>query len=398
MNFALLSVFVGTVLTLLQLIVLSHILDIDSYINYRAFLNTMNNAVPFLCLGFDTASPLLSGPNRRFPFFWNLFLIYFLLFLFFILISLFLPINSKSQVLFLGLSASLSIAGTTIIANLRRSHGDFRSYFMNLNIVDKFIRIFIIIGLALVTKSFFSWAICVSLISFIYLTYVALSVKSKILINLHFFYQHLKQSLPMIFSALGPHTIMRFPFYAAFFYEKNIVTAKVDFWLLVALLLLIPILNSSKIEEAKAKCSVFPYIKGIKSARMLIAMQEAIILVGIFTVTLFALKLGKASESDLLIIILPLTLGMLLIGSVPNYPQLLCFSFYPGLAIIISAALISITIIIYYCNFIFFNIPIPIIFLISTCIYFFKVLLGVRVAMSGHTIEMAETNPFRNLD
>jgi len=80
----------------------------------------------------------------------------------------------------------------------------------------------------------------------------------------------------------------------------------------------------------------------------------------------------------LLIIILPLALGMLLIGSIPNYPQLLCFSSYPGLAIIISAALISITIIIYYCNFIFFNIPITIIFLISTCIYFF---IGLLVSM-----------------
>jgi hypothetical protein len=371
MNFALFSVFLGTAITLLQLIVLSYILDVDNYVNYRAFLNIMNNAVPFLCLGFDTSSPLLRKSNSQFPFFWNLFLFYFFLFLLFILIGLFLPLNSKVQSLFFGLSASLSIAGTTIIANMKRSDGNFRSYFMSLNVLDKSIRIIIIIGFALLIKTFFNWAICVSLASFLYLTYIVLSLKNKFLINFHIFYKHLKQSLPMILAAFGPHTIMRFPFYAAFFYEKNIITAKIDFWLLIALSLLIPVLNSSKIEEAKAKCTVFPYIKGIKSARMHIALQETVILGGIFILTFCALKLGKTSEYDLISILLPLMIGMLLIGSVPNYPQLLCFSSNPKLAIFISAVLILITIFIYHLNFIFFNAPTSLVFLISTCIYFF---------------------------
>ena len=184
MNFALFSVGISSLLSFIQLAALSYILNVDTYVNFRAFINTMNNAAPFLCFGFDSAMPMLRKSNRNFPFFWSLLLLYLLLFISFFAIALISSDNSKLQVLLFGLTASLSLCGTTIIANLKRSNGNFKDYFLSLNILDKFIRFLIIVVLAIFFDDFINWAISVSLISLLYLIFAAYRAKIKPLFNI----------------------------------------------------------------------------------------------------------------------------------------------------------------------------------------------------------------------
>ena len=378
MNFALFSVGISSLLSFIQLAALSYILNVDTYVNFRAFINTMNNAAPFLCFGFDSAMPMLRKSNRNFPFFWSLLLLYLLLFIIFFATALISSDNSKLQVLLFGLTASLSLCGTTIIANLKRSNGNFKDYFLSLNILDKFIRFLIIVVLAIFFHDFINWAISVSLISLLYLIFAAYRAKIKPLFNFKILFNHIKKSFPFVISSLGLFALTRFPFYAAFFMEKSYETAKVDFWLLAALLLLVPVLNSSKIEESRSGGNIYDYIHGMKNKRLTVSLQEFLILISIFIATVLGVKIGKTVPQDIFEVILPLTLGMLFIGSIPNYAQLLCFNLKPKLGVVSSLTLLAILIGFCLCNSFLFKLPISIIFLISTILYF---ILGLFVSM-----------------
>jgi len=378
MNFALFSVGISSLLSFIQLAALSYILNVDTYVNFRAFINTMNNAAPFLCFGFDSAMPMLRKSNRNFPFFWSLLLLYLLLFIIFFAIALISSDNSKLQVLLFGLTASLSLCGTTIIANLKRSNGNFKDYFLSLNILDKFIRFLIIVVLAIFFDDFINWAISVSLISLLYLIFAAYRAKIKPLFNFQILFSHIKKSFPFVISSLGLFALTRFPFYAAFFFEKSYETAKVDFWLLAALLLLVPVLNSSKIEESRSGGNIYDYIHGMKNKRLTVSLQELLILISIFIATVVGVKIGRTVPQDIFEVILPLTLGMLFIGSIPNYAQLLCFNLKPKLGVVSSLTLLAILIGFCLCNSFLFKLPISIIFLISTILYF---ILGLFVSM-----------------
>ncbi|QDC46240.1 hypothetical protein FIT71_04265 [Candidatus Methylopumilus universalis] len=378
MNFALFSVGISSLLSFLQLAILSYILNVDTYVNFRAFINTMNNAAPFLCLGFDSAMPMLKKSNENFPFFWSLLLLYLLFFIIFFAIAIISIDNSKFQVLLFGLTASLSLCGTTIIANLKRSNGNFKDYFLSLNILDKFLRFLIIIVLAIFFDDFINWAISASILFLMYLIFAAYRANIKPLFNFQILFRHIKKTFPFVVSSLGLFALTRFPFYAAFFFEGSYETAKVDFWLLASLLLLVPVLNSSKIEESRSGGNIYEYIHGMKNKRLTISLQEFLILISIFIATVVGIKIGKTIPQDIFEVILPLTLGMLFIGSIPNYAQLLCFDLKPKLGVVCSLTLLAILIGFCLCHSFLFKLPISIIFLISTILYF---ILGLYVSM-----------------
>ena len=128
MYLALFSVAFGSVLTFGQAAALFNILDLENYVAYRAVLNTMNIAAPFLCLGFDSASPVLRRMNPGFPFFWNLLVLHLVALLLFVTSALILPTASKLLPLILGLAASTSVAAALIVANHYRVEGEIRRY------------------------------------------------------------------------------------------------------------------------------------------------------------------------------------------------------------------------------------------------------------------------------
>jgi hypothetical protein len=377
MYIALFSVGFGSLLTLAQAGLLFSMLEIDNYVSFRAILNTMNIAAPFLCLGFDSAAPILKRMNPNFPFFWNLLATQILLLLFFLSISLILPVDSKSLSVSLGLVAATSAAGALMVSNYYRVENNFNKYFISINVTDKLVRTFIIVISALLIQEKILWSLIVTFFYFSYVFLLALSTGCKFQINFRIFKSHLHKASPFLLSALGIILITRLPFYAAYFYEDSLLTAKVDIWLLFSIFLLIPMLNKSKVEEVFSAGVMKNYILRMHFSWPSILVQELLICTGIVAFATVAIFLGYASRDDLFFVILPLISGMVIIASVPNYLQLTCFANKFLITVVTSIAIVIIAIMSYLPKIFFADFSIQFLFILSSILY---CLVGFYVA------------------
>ena len=113
MYIALFSVAFGSLLTFVQAVGLFNLLDLETYVSYRAVINTMNVAAPFLCIGFDTSAPVLKRQDPEVPFLWNILAVHFMLFLAFFIISILLPHESRLMPIASGLAAGARVVGIT---------------------------------------------------------------------------------------------------------------------------------------------------------------------------------------------------------------------------------------------------------------------------------------------
>jgi hypothetical protein len=379
MYLALFSVAFGSLLTLSQIYVLFNILSLESYVASRAVLNTMNVAAPFLCLGFDSAAPVLKRMNKGFPFFWNMIIAQFLGLIFLIVIALMLPISSKASPLILGLAASMSVAGVLIIANHYRVEGRLSKYFIGLNVTDKLVRTIIISASAFLIQDIFLWSLMVSVIGFSYVGLIALQTRIPVKLDLKIFISHIHIGIPYILSVLGLIAMTRMPFYASYIFEDKLTTAKIDVWLLFSLFLLIPVLNKSKMEESKSEGDAITYLSRMKESWRAIWLQEMVVCFAILGLAFIAVYYERCSTADLLEILLPLMIGMILIASVPNYAQLLCFFSMYSLGIRISFFIAIASTLIYFPLLVLDDVRVPILFIASA---FWYCLVGCVVARS----------------
>lgn len=366
---ALLSVIYGSILTFGQAAALFSILDLEDYVAYRAVLNTMNNAAPFLCLGFDSAAPVLKRMTPNIPFFWNILLFHVISLIIFIIFTLALPAATKLLPLILGLATSTSVAAALVVANHYRAEGAIRRYFIGINVADKSVRALIIIGLAVLTHDLLLWAILLSLLCFIYVFLIALKTGCRIRLDLKVFVSHLRISIPYVFAALGLVAITRMPFYAAFLFESDLLAAKIDIWLLFSLFILIPVLNKSKIEESKSTGIAHEYIVLMKKSWVMLRNQEILICLGIILISGVAVHTGHSIRNDLVSIILPLMIGMILISSQPNYVHILCLFGRFSLAIRVSFFIALVSIITYSVKLVNDWFAVPFLFVVAASMY-----------------------------
>lgn len=377
MYIALFSVALGSILTLAQAAILFKILEIDTYVDFRAIINTMNNAAPFLCLGFDSAAPVLRRMSPNYPFFWNILAMLVITLFLFLSTSLILSSDNKLISITLGLAASTSVAGTLIIANHYRVQNKINKYFISINITDKVVRTFIILSAAFLFHEVLPWTFMVSLFCFGYVVYLAIKTGCKIKLNFIIFKSHLWIALPYMFSAIGIITVTRLPFYVAYLFEDSLTTAKVDIWLLFSMFLLIPMLNKSKIDEALSVGVVKDYIIKMRLSWKSILIQEILVCTAIILVANIAVFLNYTSRNDLFLVVLPLITGMVIIASVPNYLQLACFANKISLTIKTSLLMAIISLIAYFPKIILPEFPVPLLFIFSSILY---CLVGVFVA------------------
>ncbi len=381
MNLALVSVFFGSSLTLAQVYLLSRLLDINTYVNARAIINTMNNLAPILCLGFDNGAPILKKGHCSKGFYWNLLVLNFFIFVVFLFVAISLTNTPKTQSIFFGISASCTLACTIVIANHIRSSGDTRKYFLSVNVYDRIVRTSIITGTALLLQELTSWATTVCIMSGIYALYVTWITRTKIDINYRKFFEQLQTSVPFIFASLSIVVVSRTPFYAAYFFDKSGYAAKLDFYLLISLFILIPALNQSKIQEAKSEANLLTYMNYMRQGWNHVFTQELFILVLMFTLAWSAVIFEKANISDIKSIFIPILSGMVLISSTPNYIQLICFKLKRKKAIYYSLVFMLLTLLIYTPKLLINNTSTTSLFLLSATSY---VLFGFFVAKKLH--------------
>lgn len=369
MYLALFSVGFGSTLTFLQAAALFRILNLDDYVAYRAVLNTMNVAAPFLCLGFDNAAPVLRRMNPGFPFFWNLLAAHLALFVLLTITSVLLPASSRLLPLSMGLAASTSVAAGLIVANHHRTEGAMNKYFVSVNIVDRAVRTVIIVALAFVVHDVLWWSVMMSTLCVVYVGFVSRRTGVPVQLDRSIFWRHVRTSFPYIFSALGIVFMTRMPFYAAYTSEGPLLTAKIDIWLLICLFLLIPALNKSKIEEAVSTGLLPPFMAAMKKSWPALQRQELLVVCGIAATATGAVLTGHAARADLLLIVLPLVLGMQLIASQPNYVQALCFTGLYTAGVRVSVLLAVLAMLTYVPRVVLPALPIPFLFVLSAGVY-----------------------------
>lgn len=386
MYIALFSVAFGSLLTFVQAVGLFHLLDLEAYVSYRAVINTMNVAAPFLCIGFDTSAPVLKRQDPDVPFLWNILAVHFMLFCVFFTVSILLPHDSRLMPLASGLAASTTVAAAIIVANYHRVEGAMRKYFIGINIVDKTVRAVIILSAAFFLNDIMLWSAAVSIASLVYVALTAYSTRSQPILNLTVFRKHVRVSFPFIFASLGIIAMTRLPFYASYFFDEHLVTAKIDIWLLFSLFVLMPVLNKSKIEESNSTGIGKKYLAGMRGSWGALKIQEALICSGISVVSFISVMMGYSESSDLYGIVLPLLTGMIIIASVPNYVQLVCFLGKYSLGIKISLLVFFAALIAYIPLASGLEFSIPNLFIISAFIY---CLIGCSVA-KGLGIEIKD--------
>lgn len=329
----------------------------------------MNNLAPLLCLGFDGGAPLLKKIYPSTAFFWNLIFLNSTIFVIALILATSLPVSTKIQTILFGISASTTLAITITIANYKRSQGDTRRYFLSVNVYDRLLRTGIIIGSALILHGLSNWAIAVCLLSGTYACYIAKLTKTKIDINHQSFIKQLKTSIPFIFVSLAIVVVSRAPFYASYFFDDSVYAAKLDFFLLFSLFILIPFLNQSKIQEARSEASLNNYMDYMHQGRRNIFFQELLIISLMLSLILAAIYLEITNTHDIKYLYLPILCGMILLSCIPNFIQLMCFSLKGGEAILYSIILGAIIVLTYIPKTMFKEISTTYLFLISSVLY-----------------------------
>jgi hypothetical protein len=325
MYFSIISVILGSGLTLVQTLGLYLIFDVDKYISLRVVLNAMNNAAPFLCFGIDNAAPVIKRTNPGFPFFWNIIILHILISVVLIGVAVFADLGPKVLPILLGVAASTSVASTLIIANYYRAEGCHFKYFLGVNVIDKVFRTIVILILSFFVKKILWWSILLSVAGFGYAIFAAIRTGSGIQFDLRTLLCHLRVGMPFMFATVSIISITRFPFYVAYLFEDSAYVAKIDIWILFSLLFLIPSLNKSKIDESASRGLPKEYIIEAKKSWPIIRKYERFVLAGIVVIAMCAALVGHSEKKVITNIVMPLVIGMIMISSVPNYVQLLCF-------------------------------------------------------------------------
>ena len=373
----LIIVWIGTLINIVQLYGLYRIFGVD-YVQSRAIINSMTILAPLLCLGFDTAAPLITKLERSSSFIWN-FLIAQLFFMgFFLLVALNLD-NQKTSYIFFGLSLGALFSSNLFLLEYQRSLGQIKEYFFNLHIRDRFYRMAIILLTALASTSFLTWVYTLILFFIIFLGFSTKKYWKFINFNPKKLCQHLTISLPYLFIAISAAAITRLPFYVSYYLDSYINTAKIDFWLMLSLFMLLPYMNILKIAETETKGQTSVLLSHIKGKTRKLSQQQMLISLMILFVAGFGLIIGMVERQDIYEIILPLIISIVIITSAPPFSYLALSYQKIKLASIATIIISMISLACYTPSYFNVHVPIAYLMIINASIY-----LSINILASSY--------------
>jgi len=314
---ALVMVIIGVGLTLLQMLGLFYLFN-DHYIDSRAIINTMNISAPLLCMGFDITSPQITKSEKSALFIWNFVLLHLFLALVFFLAS-FLISDVKTSYIFLGLVLGAIFSSNLLLNEYERNINSVKKYFFDLHVRDRFNRTFFILVIAFIADSIFTWSTILIVLSLAYLFFLIIKYKEDIGFNFLKLKKHLTLSWPFLLTSLVIVFVYRATFYFSYYFDTSTYAAKIDFWLTISLLLLIPMMNVSKFAETSAQGDMNKYIYSLKSGWTKLYQQQLLIILMIFILTALGIYFNKITSIEIITMILPLSLSILLLTLTPSY-------------------------------------------------------------------------------
>jgi len=369
-DLALVLVALGILITLAQMYGLYIIFD-DQYIEARAVINSMSIAAPLLCFGFDTSAPIITKREKTPAFLWNFFGLH-LIFMGGFITAAFVVDEVKTSYIFLGLALGAVFASKLFIVEYERCLGKIKQYYFDLHVRDRLYRTIAILLLALFFSNITTWSIAFLIFSLAYFFLLVTKYWNTVTFDRTKLTHHLSISLPYLATGIVTAVLYRLAFYVSYYQDNSMDTAKVDFWLMVSLFLLIPYLNASKIAETAAKNSVTHYIDLMRASWEKISLQQSLIILLIMLITVGGYFIGRVDKPDIVEIILPILLAIIIATSTPSFCYLALLAKKIKLAFVTSALLIFFSLLCYAPKY-FFASPIPVsyLMLVNACGYAF---------------------------
>ena len=369
-DMALVLVALGILLTLAQMYGLYVIFD-DQYIEARAVINSMSIAAPLLCFGFDTSAPIITKREKTPAFLWNFFVVY-LIFMGGFITAAFVVDEVKTSYIFLGLALGAVFASKLFMVEYERCSGKITQYYFDLHVRDRLFRTIAILLLAVFFSSITTWSIAFLIFSLAHFFLLVTKYWNTVNFDRKKLTHHLSISLPYLITGIATVVLYRLAFYVSYYQDNSMDTAKVDFWLIVSLFLLIPYLNASKIAETAAKNSVTHYIDLMRGSWQKISLQQSLIIFLIMLITVAGLFMGRVDKPDIVEIILPILLAIIIATSTPSFCYLALLAKKIKLAFVASVLLILLSLLCYALKYFFASsIPVSFLMLLNACGYVF---------------------------
>jgi hypothetical protein len=320
---SLLSVALGSLVTLLQYFGLGYFLTGQNFLSARAAINTMNLLAPFLCFGLDNAAPRIVREGSTGSYVWS-FIALAIPAAIAMMLFAWLDIDWKYSPFLVGIAFSMTVSISLVASNFTRAQGAHQRYFLSVNFFDRFARTMILLGAAVLVSDFLHWALLALPAFLLYSFFVVIrSNASRASFEL-FPRKLLRESFPLMLSSVAIIVLTRSPYFAAYTLEYPAYANVTDIVLLFSLFILIPILNIQKIAEIDdvKEQGAAHYV----SRRLIVA--EVLIVTGYIATMAVGVALGVLTESNLFEIVVPIGIGMVAISLLPNFPHLLLLHGY----------------------------------------------------------------------
>ncbi len=315
---SLLSVALGSLVTLLQYFGLGFFLTGQNFLSARAAINAMNLLAPFLCFGLDNAAPRIVREGSRGSYVWSFIALAVPAAMAMMLFAWF-DIEWKYSPFLVGIAFSMTVSISLVASNFTRAQGAHHRYFLSVNFFDRFARTMILLGSAVLVSDFLHWAL-LALPAFLFYSFFVVIRSKASRDGFELFPKKLiRESFPLMLSSVAIIVLTRSPYFAAYTLENPVYANVTDIVLLFSLFILIPILNIQKIAEIDdfVEQGTVNYL----SRRLVLA--EVLIVTGYLATMAIGLALGVLLESDLFEIVMPIGIGMVAISLLPNFPHLL---------------------------------------------------------------------------
>lgn len=315
----------GNIFIVLQIVALYLILDEASFVEYRSIINTANFVAGVFTMGLvDSAHLAINKKNiRESQYLGASCVLIFLAYAFSLTMLYIFSSSDTAHYIGLGMALGFIISIYLVFITMQRIQGNINGYFKEINLNQRIVRTFIIIGALVVSNSVQSWFI---LLWFGYLThlfFVKIKGRIKISFSLIALKPVIKHSFLFFIVSLLMISISRIPYYFSLYFYNTPQIVTIDMIMTAMLLLLIPFLNQYKISEIKSNFNVKDYIKNakihyqerLKQQRFLVVVVAILSIASEFVVPNF-LNNGLAVTAILMI-------GMTIITSGHHYLAML---------------------------------------------------------------------------
>jgi len=315
----------GNIFIVFQIAALYLLLDKDLFVEYRVIINTANYAAIILTMGLvDSAHFAINKRKIEESKYLGVSLI-IILSVYVISLILFYVFSSSelTKNLFFGIALGFIISIYLLFISMLRVRGEIDEFFKEINLKQRVIRTFLIVGALAITNNIESWYFLVFFGYLTHLLFVKFRNKIQISISSDFYLPIIKSSFLFFIVSLLIISITRAPYYYSLYLYDTSKILVIDIVLTAMVLMLIPFLNQYKISEISSNFRIKDYINDTKVHYPERLKQHGFLVAALTFLVIFSEFVAPSFLENGLIVAGILMIGMTVIVSSQHYLAML---------------------------------------------------------------------------